>query len=262
MRVMLKTYKSNFIVAVEEGRLKGASKYGLSPRKWISTCGGDPHVRAWREAVIFGTDENKKKITKILRGFKGSKFKLYICGAEGGKKDIVIFVFHFDWKKDTENWYSIEFKDFSEILPTLQSKIKELRQKHDDKVKSENKKREEEEEMIKQEIVQARDFISLERGRGNDEVIAFYSKLKDLIMEIAKRGGVEIEQIDKVVNFLSLAYYYGYKDINKSRVTDTWIFLEALNQHGETKMVYMLFDFMRDVNCSLIDNYKRIISKD
>ncbi len=73
--------------------------------------------------------------------------------------------------------------------------------------------------MIKQEIKKARDFISLEREKGNDEIIAFYSKLKDLIMEIAKRGGVEIEQIDKAVNFLSLAYYYGYKDISKSRVT-------------------------------------------
>ncbi|MCQ2619547.1 hypothetical protein JT110_07045 [Helicobacter pylori] len=56
MRVKLKTFNSVYIVSVEESRIKGVSRYGLSPCKWIITCGGDPHVRAWREAVIFGTD--------------------------------------------------------------------------------------------------------------------------------------------------------------------------------------------------------------
>ncbi|MBH0268970.1 hypothetical protein I6765_02645 [Helicobacter pylori] len=227
MRVKLKTFDSLYLVSVEEGRLKYVSTLGLRPVKWISACGGDPHVRTWREAVIFGTEENKKKITTILRKFKGSKFEFYICGSENGYKDSVIFNFHFDWKKETQDWYSIDFKDFSEILLTLESKVRELRQKHEAKVESEKKKKEEEGEMIKQEVKKARDFIILEREKGNDEIIAFSAKLKDFVMEIAKRDGVEIEQIEKAVNFLSLSYYYGYKDINKSRVAGDWIFLEA-----------------------------------
>lgn len=155
MRVKLKTFYSVYLVSVEDSRLKDASLLGLSPVKWISTCGGDPHVRAWREAVIFGTDENKKKITTILRKFKGSKFKFYLCGAEDGCKDGVIFTFHFDWKKETQDWYEVDFKDFSEVLLTLESKIKELRQKHD--AKAEIEKKEEQEEMIKQEIKKARE---------------------------------------------------------------------------------------------------------
>lgn len=254
MRVSLKTCHGIFLVSVEDGRLRGVGRYALSPSKWINAC-GDPHVRAWREAMIFATDENKKKITKILRKFKGSKFKLYIYGENEGKKDGVILDFHFDWKKETQDWYSVEFKDFSEILPTLESKVKELRQKHDAKV-------EKEQEVIEQEIKKARDFTKLERQKGNDEIIAFHSKIKELTMEIGKREGVEREQIDKAVDFLSLAYYYGYTDISKSRVTDMWIFLDALNKRRERKSLYMLIDFMRDLNCSLTDSYKRLISKD
>ncbi|GAA8343901.1 hypothetical protein HpDR28_15070 [Helicobacter pylori] len=242
--------------------MKGASKYGLSPCKWIGTCGGDPHVRAWREVVIFGTEENKKKITAILRKFKGSKFKFYIYGAENGKTDGVIFNFHFDWKKDTQSWYEIEFKDFSEVLLTLESKVKELRQKHDAKIKSEAKEKEEEEEMIKQEVKKARDFISLEKEKGNDEIIAFLSKIKNLVMEISKREGVEISQIEHLVDYLSLCYYCGFKDISQSRIADRWIFLEAYNNMGKAKRVYMLFDFMRDMKCNLIDRCKLVIAKD
>ncbi|GAA7493833.1 hypothetical protein HpBHB2_15110 [Helicobacter pylori] len=112
-------------------RLEGVSMLHLSPIKWISTCWGDPHVRAWREAVIFGTDENKKKITTILRKFKGSKFKFYICGAENGEDDCVIFIFHFDWKKETQDWYEIVFKDFRDFMLNIERKLKELREKHD-----------------------------------------------------------------------------------------------------------------------------------
>ncbi|QQW69619.1 hypothetical protein [Helicobacter pylori] len=64
MIVSLKTCENAFLASVEDGRIKGASKIGLCPSKWIGTCGGDPHVRAWREAVIFGTEENKKKTRK------------------------------------------------------------------------------------------------------------------------------------------------------------------------------------------------------
>ncbi len=111
--------------------------------------------------------------------------------------------------------------------------------------------------MIKQEIKKARDFINLEREKGDDKIIAFLSKLKDLNMEIAKREGVEISQIDKVVDYLSLCYYHGFKDISTSRITDTWIFLEAYNNIGKAKCVYLWFDFIRDLNCNLIDNYKK-----
>ncbi len=189
------------------------------------------------------------------------KFKLYIYGAENGHTDGVIFNFHFDWKKETQCWYEIEFNNFSEILLTLQSKVKELRQKHDEKIKSEVKKEKEEEEVIKQEIKKARDFISLEREKGTDEIIAFSSKLKSLVMEIAKGDGVEISQIDHAVDYLSLCYYYGFKDISKSRIADRWIFLEAYNNIGKLESVCMLFDFMRDLNCNLIDNYKRVITR-
>uniref|UniRef100_UPI001E5B3472 hypothetical protein n=1 Tax=Helicobacter pylori TaxID=210 RepID=UPI001E5B3472 len=250
------------LVSVEESRMKGASKYGLSPCKWISTCGGDPHVRLWREAVIFGTDENKKKITTILRKFKGSKFKLYIYGAENGYTDGVIFSFHFDLKKDTQSWCEIEFKDFSEILLTLESKVKEAREKHDAKVKEEEKEEEKEKEMIEQEIKKARDFISLEREKGTHEIIAFSSNIKSLIMGIAKREGVEISKIEHLVDYLSLCYYRGFKDISTSRITDRWIFLEAYNNIGKLKSVYILFDFMRDLKGDLIDNCKLIIAKD
>ncbi|PDW12442.1 hypothetical protein BB390_06925 [Helicobacter pylori] len=77
--------------------------------------------------------------------FKGSKFKFYIYGGGNGQKDSVIFSFHFDWKKDTQDWYEIDLKDFSEVFLTLESKIKELRQKHEAKVKSKAK----EEEIVK-----------------------------------------------------------------------------------------------------------------
>ncbi len=259
MRVKLKTFNDVFLVSVIEGRLKGVAKYGLSPCMWISTCGGDPHVRAWREAVIFGTDENKKKITAILRKFKGSRFKFYICGAENGYKDGVIFNFHFDWKKETQDWYGIEFKDFSEVLQTLESKIKELRQKHEAKAKAEAKA--EEEEMIKQEGEKAREFVKNEREKGDNDALNFSSKLKDLSMEIAKREGVEISQIEHLVGYLSLCYFYGFKDISESRITDNWIFLEAHNNMGEAQRVCMLFHFMRDLKCNLIENCKLVMEK-
>ncbi|QEE96772.1 hypothetical protein [Helicobacter pylori] len=187
---------------------------------------------------------------------------MYIYGAENGYKDIVIFNFHFDWKKETHAGYEIEFKDFSEILLTLESKLKEVRQKHEAKVKSEAKKKEGEEEMIKQEIKKVRDFISLEREKGTHEIIAFSSNIKSLIMGIAKREGVEISKIEHLVDYLSLCYYHGFKDISTSRITDRWIFLEAYNNIGKLKSVYMLFDFMRDLKGDLIDNCKLIIAKD
>ena len=238
--------------------MKDVGRYALSPVKWISTCGGDPHVRAWREAVIFGTDENKKKITKILRKFKGSNFKFYIFGAQDEKEDGVIFSFHFDWKKETQDWYEIEFKDFSEVLPTLESKIKEVRQKHEAKIKAKAKKEEEEEEMIKQEIEKARALVKNDIEKGDDDATKFSLKLKELVMEIAKRDGVKKDQIDKGINFLSLAYYHGYKDISESCVTDNWIDLRALNQNRDKTLVIMSFDFMRDLKCDLIDHYKTI----
>ncbi|WQW12030.1 hypothetical protein KVL56_06890 [Helicobacter pylori] len=170
MRVELKTFNSVYIVSVKESRLKGASKYGLSPCK--------------------------------------------------------------------------------------------LRQKHEAKVKSEAKAKEEEEEMIKQEVKKARDFISLEKEKGTDKIIAFSSKLKDLSMGIAKREGVVISKIEHLVDYLSLCYYHGFKDISSSRITDRWIFLEAYNDIGKLESVYMLFDFMRDLKCNLIDNCKLIITKD
>uniref|UniRef100_UPI00273822F2 hypothetical protein n=1 Tax=Helicobacter pylori TaxID=210 RepID=UPI00273822F2 len=254
MRVKVKTFNSTYFVSVKEGRLKGVSSLHLRPCKWISTCGGDPHVGSWREAVIFGKDENKKKITTILRKFKGSKFKFYLCGGENGKDDCVILAFHFDWKKETQEWYEVGFKDFSEILLTLESKIKELRQKHDARVEREKKEKEEEEEMIKEEIKKAREFVKDEIKKGNNDAIQFSEKIKDLLKVICEREGVEIEQIDKALNFLSLAYYYGYKDISESRVTENYIFLEALDQHGKVKIVSLLFNFMRDLKCDLKDH--------
>lgn len=139
MRVELKALKNSYIVSVKEGRLKDVSTLHLSPVKWINTCGGDPHVRAWREAVIFGTDENKKKITQILRKFKGSLFKFYIYGSENGKDDCVIFSFHFDFRKEMQAWYEIVFKDFRDFTLNIERKLKELREEHDAKVKAKDK---------------------------------------------------------------------------------------------------------------------------
>ncbi|MGN8374534.1 hypothetical protein ACR9JR_02545, partial [Helicobacter pylori] len=59
--------------------------------------------------------------------------KFYIYGAENGKDDGVIFNFHFDWKKETQDWYEIEFKDFSDFMLNIERKLKELREKHDAK---------------------------------------------------------------------------------------------------------------------------------
>lgn len=260
MRVEVKTFKSSYMVTIKEGRLKGVSLTHLNPVKWISTCGGDPHVRAWREAVIFGTDENKKKITTILRKVKGSKFKFYICGGENGKDDCVIFSFHFDWKKETQDWYEIEFKDFRDFILNVERKLKELREKHDAKVKENLKAKEEEEEMIKQEIKKAREFVKKQAQEGDNDASQFSAKLKELIAEICKRDGVETEQIEKAIGFLCLAYYYGFKVVKESRVTDNWVFLTAYNNDtGKHRSAYMLFDFMRDLKCDLIECCKRII---
>ncbi|GAA9272239.1 hypothetical protein HpHA227_14850 [Helicobacter pylori] len=257
MRITLKAFDSDYLVSVKESRLKGISKWGAGPCKWIITCGGDPHVRAWREAVIFGRDENKKKITTILRKFKGSKFKFSIFGAEEGKKDCVMFNFYFDWKKDTQCRYQIVFKDFSEILLTLESKIKEVRQRHEAKVKSEAEEKEKEREIIKQEIKKARELVKNEREKGDKDAAQFSAKIKDLIVEICERG-VEVGQIDKAVDFLFLAYYYGYKDISETRLAGNWFFLEALNQRRERKSVYLWFDFMRDLDWDLMERCKEI----
>lgn len=58
--------------------------------------------------------------------------------------------------------------------------------------------------------------------------------------------------------FNKIKEFFRHKDISESRVTDGWIFLEALNQHGKRKAVYVLFDFMRDLECDLMDDYKNI----
>ncbi|GAA9860368.1 hypothetical protein VN0630_03010 [Helicobacter pylori] len=211
--------------------------------------------------MIFGKDKNKKKITTILRKVKGSKFKFYICGGENGKDDCVIFTFHFDWKKETQDWYEIVFKDFRDFMLNIETKLKELREKHDAKVKEEEeaKAKEREQEMITQEIKKARAFVNKEAEEGDNDALQFSAKLKDLIREICKRDGVEIEQIEKAIGFLCLAYYYGFRDINGSKVTDNWIFLETCNNTKKHRSVYMQFDFMRDLKCDLMENCKKII---
>ncbi|MFP6344812.1 hypothetical protein ACLGE2_00320 [Helicobacter pylori] len=47
----------------------------------------------------------------------------------------MILSFHFDLKKETQDWYEVDFKDFSEVFETLEIKIKEKRAKHDERVK-------------------------------------------------------------------------------------------------------------------------------
>ncbi|EKE82643.1 hypothetical protein OUE_0726 [Helicobacter pylori R030b] len=63
-------------------------------------------------------------------------------------------------------------------------------------------------------------------------------------MELAKVEGVETSQLEKARDYLSLSYYYGFKDIDETRHTEKWIFLEARNSFGRCVGVSMLFDFM------------------
>ncbi|WP_187943278.1 hypothetical protein [Helicobacter pylori] len=88
-------------------------------------------MKMWREAEYFATDENKKRITAILRKFKASKWHFSIFGADRGFKDEVIFTFHFDLRKPTQDWYQLTFGSFSEFFETIENRLKEARLDHD-----------------------------------------------------------------------------------------------------------------------------------
>ncbi|EKE82644.1 hypothetical protein OUE_0727 [Helicobacter pylori R030b] len=116
----------------------------LDISSWIKTSAGAMLIEKWEEALSFSTDENKKKITAILRKNKGSKWKLFQYGKDAN--DGLALMFYFDWKKDTQDWYEVEFKDCSEILETLDTKLTQLRAKHNMKVAEKQRERERERE--------------------------------------------------------------------------------------------------------------------
>ncbi len=69
---------------IERGRIVGLQHMNVCD--WIETCGGIPLLKMWREAEAFATDENKNRISAILRKFKASKWYFSILGLQTATK--------------------------------------------------------------------------------------------------------------------------------------------------------------------------------